>query len=267
MKPYVGVTGCMTPQEARALSRHFTDVFDESDLPHDLMIGVLASQQSLRGMKNAYHRQPAAERIAEIFQPLPRVFNVLHYHENLGEDDSTLAYRLAEITRSWCGPHLHGIQLNMVWPGSSMLEDFHMKTGRKYRIILQLNRLALEEKEFDVRRVTTEVAAYWKLIDAVLVDQSGGKGRFLDVPYTLSLLDALKRHVPHLQCIVAGGLDAGTVSFLRSLVRHHPNVGLDTETNVRVQPDDDLDLEAACAYIESAHALYTYKPDTFSLSV
>jgi hypothetical protein len=259
--PYIGITGVMTPQEVRALHRVFQNTFVGTGLRHKLVIGILASSKTLAGIQNKYpNRYPKPNRIPEIAQNLKDVFNVIHYSVDDDELDS-LGFQLTTISNEIGGPHIDGIQLNVVWPHNDALKSFHIATRRTYKIILQLSRYAMGQMHHDVNAIAERVASYGNLIDAVLIDQSGGMGITVDVPHTLDLLDALAKRTPYINLGVAGGLTAGTLSnSITPLINHHPNLSWDTESGVRVPKCDDLDLQACYRYLVTSRTLHFHNP-------
>ena len=248
MRPYIGVTGFMTPQEVRAAQRKFDMLY--MDGSHALQIGVLSSSKKLGGLDNKYpNRYPNIDAISGIFQDHPDAFNVLHYNT---DDPETLAYQLKVYAKEIAGPLLHGFQLNVKWPKADTLLDFRCATSDAYELMLQISRGAMEEFGHQVTPIAEKIASYGENIDAVLIDQSGGQGHVIkDLQFTLELIDAVKKRAPAVHIGIAGGLRAGTLHCIRPILARHPEVSIDAESGLRALEYDDLDLPEVIDYFKA----------------
>jgi hypothetical protein len=85
------------------------------------------------------------------------------------------------------------------------------------------------------------------LIDYLLIDPSGGRGKSFDADKTISLLK------PHnnvgYALGVAGGLRAATINNLIPVLKKQPNLFWDAEGGLRNE-EDGLILEAALEYLD-----------------
>jgi|SRR3989344_2275143 len=248
MKPYIGITGLMTPQESRVLLRRFDMIF--LDGSRQLQVGVLASSKTLSLQGNKYpNRYPRVAEIRGIFQEHHCAFNVLHYST---DEPETLRYQLMMLANEIAGPFLHGLQLNIAWPEQRQLRDFHAATKNKYRIILQLGKRAINDMRRNASAIATNVASYQGVVSAVLIDESGGTGHFVeDMRFAHDLIMALKKHATEIDIGYAGGLRSGTLHLARSLLADYPELNLDAESGVRDLESDDLDLFEAVDYIKA----------------
>lgn len=253
MRPYIGVTGFMTPQEVRAAQRKFDLLY--MDGLRVLQVGVLMSSKTLGGGTNKYpNRYPHIDAVSKIFQNHQGAFNVVHYNT---EDPETLAYQLKVIAAEVAGPHLHGFQLNVKWPRFGALQDFHFATGSRFFVMLQISKGAMEDFGHQVVPIAEKIATYGDAIDAVLIDQSGGKGQVItDLQFTLNLIDAIKKHAPAVRIGVAGGLRSGTLHLMRPILARHPDVILDAESGLRSHDHDDLDLFEVADYFKAFRKEY-----------
>ena len=249
MKPYIGVTGVMTPQESRTILHHFDTSFIDGS--RELMVGVLVSSKTLVGKKNKYpNRYPDVDHVAGIFQKHHAAFNVIHYST---DERETLRYQLMMLADEVGGQHLHGFQLNMVWPAREALLDFRNATKKKYRMILQIGRQAMTDYEYDPVRIACKAALYENSIDAVLIDQSGGKGHQIEnLNFVLDVIKALKELAPTIDIGVAGGLQSGTIHFMRPFLTTYPDLNWDAESGLRTD-DDDLDILEVVDYLKASH--------------
>ncbi len=246
--PYIGVTGFMTPQEVRAALRCFDPASERK-----LMVGVLASSKTLRGETNKYpNRYPKTVDIEYIFQEHPAALNLIHYStdepDGLSEDLLFLP--------AYCGPHLDGFQVNMCWPEVRGLQRvrrlFKLRHGRKYLIVLQIGRKAMEEVASRPKALADKVADYVKndAIDDILIDASGGKGLPLDITKAREYLDELASRDLGIGLGVAGGLSAETFRPFAELLDEFPDLSGDAEGKLRDPISDDLDIIKMVAYIK-----------------
>ena len=259
--PYIGVTGFMHQREARAALEHWD--FNATPADHQLMVGVLASQKTLRGETNKYPgRYPTMEQIGRIFVNDPRCLNLVHYST---DDVSTLPKQLEELEGHFTGIFdFDGYQLNMCWPDPAILAE--ALYPHHQRVVLQLGPRALAEfgpfDAFNARltggsfcELAKRLSDYLGLITDVLVDVSAGQGRLLPFESVSLIVDNLRSYFPGLGIGVAGGLMAGTVSNLRPLVEKYPRLSFDAEGRLRDEYDH-LDLEKVRTYLRAAKALF-----------
>ncbi len=214
--PYVGVTGFMSRAE---VSEALAVVPQGS--ARWLMVGVLMSSKTLVGQQNKWPgRYPKKEAVADIFIDDPRALNLIHYNTDHPE---TLLTQLVEITKL-AGPHLDGFQLNIAWPPISQLEDYWEAYPDKF-LLLQVGDKAMSRVE-SMERFTELVGAYLPMIDAILIDPSGGRGEPLDAVKGAEYLRAVRKY-PMLGVGIAGGLGPETLHLLDSLVREFPELSID----------------------------------------
>ncbi|PIP55497.1 MAG: hypothetical protein CO183_00360 [Candidatus Zambryskibacteria bacterium CG_4_9_14_3_um_filter_42_9] len=243
--PYIGVIGFMFRDEIiKALSV----------LPHEsryrLMVGILMGDKTLAGETNKWPgRFPKKEAVREIFVNDPRTFNLVHYSTNCPE---TLLSQLMEITKL-AGPYFDGFQLNMPWPPISHIYDYREANPDKY-ILLQIGKRAVTIIE-SMERFTKLVGVYSLIVDGVLIDVSGGRGKPLDVIKVAQYLRAVSNY-PKLDFGIAGGLGPKTLDMITHLVEEFPNLSIDAESCLRTpEPEDALCLKSMCAYLEDAFSL------------
>lgn len=234
--PYLGVTGFTSAAEVRSA----LDLLPPSS-HRLLMIGVLASDRTCAGVPDRYPRRtPAAEANPGIFPDHPRILNLVHYFT--GEPD-TLGRQLADLAER-AGPHLHGFQINGVRPSRADLEE--IRSARPgLRIVLQMGPRQLSGSPRELARQAREVAG---LVDDLLLDASGGRGRPLDpdaiLPFLWELADT------GLGLGVAGGLSAANLHLLEPLLAELPDLSFDAESRLRDE-EDRLDPERVREYVQA----------------
>lgn len=259
--PYIGVTGFMTPEEvwqvleAVPLSVH-----------RKLMVGVLASSKTMRGIPNKYpHRYPRPEKIAEIFVDHPSTLNLIHF--NTKEPDQLLE-QMIEVTKLG-GPNVHGLQLNVKWPDRLALAKYRATFETKV-IVLQCGHGALESVRPGKFQET--IFDYYGLADYILVDPSGGLGKPIDPTEAYAYLKELdeledrkwtlwgKQLVNRTAAMghgIAGGFSAETLPNLITdkILLEFPSTSIDAEGKLR-DVNDDLDIEKAKAYVAKAYEMF-----------
>ncbi len=247
--PYVGVTGFMSRAE---VSEAIAMVPQGST--RRLMVGVLMSSKTLAGQQNKWPgRYPKKETVVDIFVDDQRALNLVHYNTDHPE---TLLTQLVEITEL-AGSHLDGFQLNIAWPPISQLEDYWEAYPDKF-LLLQIGGKAMAQVE-SMERFTELVGAYLPMIDAILIDPSGGKGEPLDATKGAEYLHAV-RDYPTLGFGIAGGLGPDTLHLLNPLVKEFPELSIDAEGRLRTpKPEDALCLDAMRTYLEDAFPILAGK--------
>lgn len=249
MQSYIGATGftdaAQVTRALRAVPQGATRKF---------MVGVLASAQSLRGipLKPEWQgRYPERARIRDIFPDDPRTLNLVHYApgENFRESMVHDLIALSEMA----GPHLHGFQLNAVWPREMKIAAY--RENRAYAqqmIVLQIGREAISFMDDWPSAIAKRVRGYGALIDAVLVDSSSGKGQSFDINAAWRLISEIAERCPHLGVGVAGGLGSGQLDQAIRLAAEFPYLSIDAEGRLRTA-DGALDEPAVAAYLTQAY--------------
>src|SRR3989338_4547363 len=237
--PYIGVTGFMSRAEVNeALS------VVPQDSTHRLMVGVLMSSKTLAGQTNKWPgRYPKKEAVADIFVDDSRALNLVHFNT---DEPETLCSQLEEIT-AFAGPYLDGFQLNMAWPRIAQLEDYRAAYPDKF-IVLQVGSRAMAQVE-SPDDFAESVGSYLAVIDAVLIDPSGGKGLPLDVEKAADYLWAVATYPIGLGA--AGGLGPRTFNLINQLIlEFRGRLSVDAEGQLRTpKPEDALCLDAMKAYL------------------
>lgn len=253
MQPYIGITGFMSLDEVEEIMKLIP-----KNPSHALMVGVLASYRTLRcEPQKRPNRNPRLIDIQDIFpcRWLHRngkrmTHNLVHYNT---KDASSLADQLCKMAR--CSKSdCDGFQLNIAWPPQKELEKFLQQYMR--RIVLQVGGRALKELEKSPTELANRIFDYYGLIDAVLLDMSGGLGRPLDANMLRPYLEKLRETWPDLGLGVAGGLSAETLHLVEPIIRDFPDVSIDAEGRLR-DAEDRLDMEKAKTYFLGALEMFS----------
>lgn len=247
--PYVGVTGFMERAEVELALKCVP-----SQSSRRLMVGILVSSKTLSGQQNRWPgRYPKIENVPDLLIQDERVLNLIHYNT---DETETLYTQLNSITQC-LDYNLDGFQLNIAWPPISQLEDWH-ETHPNQFLLLQIGSKAMAAAE-SMEHFRDLVGAYLPMIDAILIDPSGGKGEPLDPVKGAEYLRSASCHLD-LGLGIAGGLDASNLSLLEPLVKEFPDLSIDAEGRLRTRnEDDDLAPGAMIAYLNEAFARFPSK--------
>ena len=241
-QPYVGITGFMSQDEILSVL---------GSMPKDsnrlLMVGVLASQKTLRGEKNKWpNRYPEVRRISEIFVRNRQALNLIHYNT---KEPESLTEQLVEMTKLG-GQNLEGFQLNLAWPSRDAILDYHKVCGGKF-IVLQIGGKAFEMVNHSPKELAEKVSWYQHVVDYVLLDPSGGYAVPFDTEKARTYLQALRGYGLDLGLGVAGGLSPTTLNLVEPLTSDFPDLSIDADGRLR-NSQDNLDLSIASQYVQRA---------------
>lgn len=228
---YIGVTGFVSRDEVDRV----LEVFPK-DSKRKLMVGVLASNKTLRGISNKWpNRYPKPKDIAGIFPDHSNVLNLVHFH---AQDSKDLLDWLLEVTELG-GGNFHGFQLNIKWPDIRVLEDYKKRHPSNV-IVLQCGSGALKLASGDPKMLARFVRDYVDLCDYVLVDPSGGRGEPLIPETTLQFLDHLYDVLDgEMNIGVAGGLGVPgeTRKLLQPIFEFFPDTSVNMEATLPQRAD------------------------------
>lgn len=246
----------------------FTGITDSEDLikvlttsvprnaTHYVMVGVLASDKTLRGEQNKWPgRYPVREKLASVFVGHERAINLIHLHT---ESATTQLLRNMEIVHELgvfsfgSDSQLCGFQLNVRWPEIRILERYRKmfdSETRRMVIVLQVGNGAMEEVGWDVVKMAERVKEYGNLIDYVLVDPSGGRGIKFNPNLIAPCLRAIKEKCrQELRAVVAGGLGPETFNLVEPMLEEFPGISIDAEGKL-MDSEGRLSVEATQTYL------------------
>lgn len=258
--PYIGVTGIVTEQDARAVLDAWAAVRDRAP-GRRLMAGVLVSARTLRGEAVSSKRYPAIADAQRLLAMLAEggAWPVVHYNTrgNLNDELGALM-RLAPATR--------GVQLNVVQPAPAIPARLRA-LWPGVEVILQVNRSSIGDGS--PASAHAYVAQYRSGVDHALLDLSGGTGRGIDREWaTLALAVAATWERLGITPGIAGGFGPGcgpTLADLRTRVGPElaAMLSIDAESRLRVpvtdpiegeKHQDRLDAELVRTYLRDAVA-------------
>lgn len=249
--PYIGITGFT---ERDDVLRCLDWVPENSE--RLFMVGALLSSKTITGGVNKYPvRYPHYKSIKDIFVNDSRCLNMIHY---VTDDKSTLVQRLLDAAEIG-GENCHGFQLNIVWPDITMLKEVK-KELPNHKFVIQCSGSAMRKFESAAentvpRLLKSVIDSYQEsdVIDYLLIDPSGGRGKAFNSEDTLKMLAPHKSQEHY--CIgVAGGLRASTISNLNPVLCKLPHLFWDAEGGLRDSADNLL-LGEAIQYLEASFSL------------
>ncbi|MFZ5559861.1 MAG: hypothetical protein ACOZAL_03665 [Patescibacteria group bacterium] len=251
MRPYIGITGFTSSTEVKSA----LNVFPSSPV-RQLMVGVLASWKSLRGipLKPRWQKQfPDPQTITELFLNDPRIVNLVHFSTEEGQESSVLAdmFKIHELA----GPNFHGFQLNIAWPEIRLMDDYRMAVGYDYRIVLQIGQKAVEAVGGTPHGVVDMLYHYAGVINDVLFDPSGGFGKPFDRERARQFLSAIAEQGWDVGLGVAGGLGPDSLDLVKPLLAEFPSLSIDAQGRLR-NVENELDPNAVRDYLARALQMF-----------
>ena len=247
--PYIGITDFMKPEEAERMLKFFGECGAE-ETGRRLMVGVMMSCRTLNNYPTKWTPVfPPKETIKDIFVSHPLAFNTLHYADYEGIN----LRRNIEFAVSFCGPNIHAIQLDMIWPDPRAILEFR-DNHPWIQIVLQANSKAMDAVDNDPLRFLSCLWTYQDAIDYVLLDKSMGQGLGMNPYEHLPFARIMDRYLPEVGIAVAGGLGPDTLDLLDPILQEFPNVSIDAEANLRPSGNilDPIDWRMAELYVQRA---------------
>ncbi len=252
-KPYIGITDFINAGQATQM----LDVFARGGaekLGRQLMVGVMMSYKTLNDVPTKWSAAfPQKEFVRDIFTSHPLAFNTLHYADY---DAIDVAENIERAT-SFCGPNLHAIQLDMIWPDPAIVKNYRNRHPW-IQVIIQGNAKAMNATGNDPAAFADRIKAYGDSVDYVLLDKSMGKGLGMDAVGLLPFARAVSEQIPGLGLAAAGGLGPNTLPLVAPLIAEFPNLSIDAQGKLRPSGDalDPIDWGMASQYLERALRLF-----------
>jgi hypothetical protein len=226
------------------------------------MVGVLASQKTLRGEPNKWPaRYPVREKLASVFVGHERAINLIHLHSEPGRQllhDMEAVHELG-VFNFGSVSQLCGFQLNVRWPERRILERYRKSFDSEIRrmvIVLQVGNGAMEDVGWNPGDMAERVKEYGDLVDYVLVDPSGGRGIKFNPGLIVPCLRAIKEKCrQELRTVVAGGLGPETLHLVEPLLQEFPGISIDAE-GALLGEDGKQDLKKTCLYLQRSFDMF-----------
>ena len=267
LAPYIGITDFRSFEQVQAMLEVFKK-HKHPKSPRQLHVGAMMSYKTLHGLPTKWTAAfPKANEYAGIFAS-PETFNCLHFADY--EDGRPDIAASLEEAIALCGPHLHAIQLDMVWPDPTQIGKGYYQgcqrlglDPRQVDIILQINRVAIERMKStspfvtDLDLLINNIRHYEDRIHRVLVDKSMGQGIGMNATELLPIVDAIDES-GYALVGVAGGLGPETMNLVEPIVAQFPFVSIDAQGRLRPSGKalDPIDWEMAKQYLIRALEMF-----------
>ncbi len=250
MRPYIGITDFENFEQVQGMLRVFK-VHLRAGSNRQLHIGVMMSHKTLHGLPTKWLSVFAPkETIAKIFAS-PETYNCLHYADydaNAGfSDDLSRAI-------SFGGENIRAVQLDMIWPNSNQIAQAVLASGLRIEVILQINKNALDQVQNDPEALVRKLKTYDGAIQRVLLDKSMGRGLGMDAAGLLPFARAIRKSLPLLGIVAAGGLGPETMHLVEPLAAEFDDLSIDAQGRLRSSGSalDPIDWKIAETYIVKA---------------
>lgn len=254
-KPYVGVTGAATEEQAKGCVSILTKYFSPDDA-HMPMLGILVSYKTLEQGRHLSKKEfPPLDMVSSLLGTAEgRLWTTIHYNtkkRHFMADEVSSVFDMDDIYESnLC----RAVQLNVIWPyqeGINKIKDRYPEM----KIILSLSGAATKGMTID--QIVENTASY-SGIDYVLIDPSMGFGKDFEIDCSLKLYNALKNSGVTACIGFAGGLSGENAREKVLQIRKRLNSDdfcIDAQGRLRDE-NDEFDLEKVRHYAEEAwHAL------------
>lgn len=249
--PYVGVCDVRSREDIAELQRNFS-----THEPLFLKAGITMTFAALWGIPSKYARLcPPKRRIKEIFaEPPPLVLQVIHYADYAGVYVDVSLEKIIALG----GPHLHAVQLDMVWPDPGVIEKCK-KAHPGLQFILQVGERALTQVDDNPLKMYEALQNYDGVIDRVLLDRSMGKGKELRARSLVRFVDILYERMAEPAVVVAGGLGPETLPAVEPLAAMYPRLSIDAQSKLHEGGGlltGPISMEASIRYAVRAIAMH-----------
>lgn len=232
-RPFIGITGIKTPQEASSLAKIFRQHAVPGSL-HQGAAGYLANKNTIDGLNERSTKYPGFGTLPELLSyTYDAAQNIIHYNtqekDTLPQQVITLFDREDIYNSGLC----RTLQVNVKWPDVTHIEA--IKTAfPDLRIILPLTPRMLKNQKRE--NIAENLEPYEPFIDYILIDPSGGKGKTFEPGWAAPYHRILSHYFPDKQIIFAGGFnDRNITSRLTHLffTLASGNFGIDAESGLR----------------------------------
>lgn len=251
---YIGATDFVTREQVERARAAIT-------VPGRVLhVGVMTSYKVLNGLPSKWADMwLKPHQIQELFQD-DGSYNVIHYADYGHTAEDRAPTTVLDLVKAWdmCGAHVHAIQLDMVWPAESLIEEFLFMRPQA-DVILQVSSTAIDEVGAEW---LDYINHYDNLARYILLDTGMGRGIEFDPAQGLSRVRQVLNGTYFFQqeqIAVAGGLGPNTYSNLKPILDTYPAISCDAQGKLRPSGNamDPLDIELTEQYIRGVCSLLT----------
>lgn len=251
--PYIGVTDFASRAQVMQALGYMPERINRR-----LHVGAMMNYKTLHGIptekgwENIWLNEAG---LRGLFQPHPRVFNVLHYADYDDPCLTTSDDLIAACVKA--GPGLQGLQLDMIWPTPQLIREVK-QVFPHLEVILQVGKKALEQ--FDLlpsKYFVHMLGKYLPETSYFLIDCSLGTGKEMDVPYVLRYLRDANEIISFDGLAVGGGLGPTTYSLLEEIFNLSLLISCDAQGKMRSSglATDPIEMDRVCSYIRRVSSL------------
>ncbi|MEN9881308.1 MAG: hypothetical protein RLZZ308_491 [Candidatus Parcubacteria bacterium] len=249
---YVGVTDFTTYDQVEVAKR-----FIHKDSHRMLHVGAMMSYKTFHGIPTERKWETIwlkPKGLQKLFMKDPTVFNVLHWADYVTYPKTSSEDLITACTLSGSG--LSGLQLDMVWPHISLLEDVK-KNFPHLSIILQVSKIAINDSRKRGVTLLSDVLRYKDCADYILVDYGMGSGRPFNPEEVLTVLGEVSKAFPEHSLAVAGGIGPETVHLLDPILREYPKISFDAQGQLRRSGNalHPIEMDRVKAYVRATTSL------------
>lgn len=237
--PYIGITDIVSRQQVELLKQQIPNGVNRR-----IHVGVMTSYKFVNGLPTKWADiwlKPYQQR--SVFTDDNTVYNVLHYADY--EQPALTQYGDIQTALWLAGPHVHAIQLDMIWPNPELLG--WLRLNSTIEIILQVSSKAMSSYPNWQTYLTINQGLY----DYILIDYGMGSGTTFDNSSLLHTIEIMLQYVPESRLAIAGGLGPNTYAKLLPIFDRYPNISVDAQSQLRPSGNalDPLSVEYASAYV------------------
>lgn len=252
-KPYIGVTGITTLNEASQIARLFEELrLNDSDSRHRGMAGYLVSLKTLSDA--SYHpKYPRVNQLPDLLRiTAPYSLNSIHYHTH---EPQTLYHQLNGLMEDLAsrGVRPEVLQFNLAWPP---VDDIHRLRSDypDLKVVLQIDPTIVDDNP---TQAGNKLKVYHTAIEYVLLDSSRGHGQELIPPRLVDTCRIVRDILPDTTFIFAGGLTNTNVALKVKEIRMltgQEDFGVDAEDKLRAhnRSASRLKLNKVIKYVQEA---------------
>ena len=226
---YIGITGITTKEDVSVITEELDN--------HLGMYGILMNRQTVQG-RPRHGRWAGLEDIPDLMKGMPNyALKTIHWCDNSLDEKKVL--KAIEATEGNC----NAIQLNLVYPSPNFFKM--LKENYNLETIFQIESCMFEKPKV----MKKKILPYVGVVDYVLIDQSMGAGKAIDVRVSRAVANELKDL--EFGIVFAGGLDAAKVVEAAALIEEF-RASIDAEGRLMKDKSDGLDLIKVRDYIRAA---------------
>ncbi len=202
-KCYIGITGPASKYEVISIVNEFEKAGFNLKSKHIPMLGFLISYKTLNGQISDNKRYPKFYELKNLIEVSnKKVFPMIHYNSR---DKDSLHEQVERLFDGLYKDNLcRAVQLNIIYPPVDELMRIKKKMP-DLQIVFQASSTMLKPD------LVNRIKEYGFLIDYVLIDPSGGKGREFNLEKSVKIYNQFKEKTNYMIGF-AGGFNGENVS-------------------------------------------------------